>query len=133
MEDGKGRPIAGAEITVKPAPASATGPYATWFNDRDQTVVAVSDAQGRFELRHRRGEYLVIEPGGETGGDGIVATIQFIEHLGQDNYIHVGVGGSLIIGRFSSDQNFEIGQTVRLLPKQSKVHFFDPQTEKAIG
>ncbi len=80
-----------------------------------------------------RPEDLVIEPGGETGGDGIVGTIQFIEHLGQDNYIHVGVGGSLIIGRFSSDQNFEIGQTVRLLPKQSKVHFFDPQTEKAIG
>jgi len=57
--DGEGAPIAGAEITVKTAPESATGPYANWFNDRDQTVVAVSDADGRFELRHRRGEYLM--------------------------------------------------------------------------
>ena len=54
-----GKPIAGAQIELKSLEEYDPSPLKEWFNERDQTVVGVTDAGGRFEIRHCRGEYLL--------------------------------------------------------------------------
>jgi multiple sugar transport system ATP-binding protein len=65
----------------------------------------------------------------DSDGDGIVGTIRLVERLGQDNYVHVALGGELIVARFSGEEQYEAGQNVRLRPRPSKLHIFDDVTE----
>jgi len=77
-----------------------------------------------------RPEHLAVGPVLE--GQGMRGVVRLVEPLGQDQYLHVGVGQSTLIVRTSPERGFPIGEPVGLTPAAGRMHFFDPRTERRI-
>ncbi|RYJ12904.1 ABC transporter ATP-binding protein [Halogeometricum borinquense] len=59
-----------------------------------------------------------------TGGAGIPTTVDVVEPIGSDNYLHLDVGTDFI-ARVDSDVEPTVGDTIEITFDQSAVHLFD--------
>ena len=62
----------------------------------------------------------------------IQATCEVVEPLGPEVYLHLNTGRHTFIARVGAHDRPEVNRDMDLVFDMSKVHFFDPQTEKTI-
>jgi len=62
----------------------------------------------------------------------IKANIDVIEPLGAETHIYVTTDQNQVIVRAEPENNFKVGDEVHLKCTLSKLHFFDPETERSI-
>jgi multiple sugar transport system ATP-binding protein len=77
-----------------------------------------------------RPEHLAVGP--PRTADSLDGTVRIVEPLGQDQYVHVAVGDTIVIVRTSPEQAVAVGERVGLRPTSRKICFFDPTTERRI-
>jgi multiple sugar transport system ATP-binding protein len=77
-----------------------------------------------------RPEHFVLDTSGSS--ETLNGTIRLIEPLGQDQYIHVGVGEETIIARTDPQRVLQLGESVGLRPSTRNLHLFDSTTEQRI-
>jgi multiple sugar transport system ATP-binding protein len=65
------------------------------------------------------------EPGAE-------ATIEMVEPMGAETYLHLSSGASSFIARVRPTDAFQIGQRIKLVFNLDKAHLFDATTEAVI-
>ncbi|MBI4354678.1 MAG: sn-glycerol-3-phosphate ABC transporter ATP-binding protein UgpC, partial [Candidatus Omnitrophica bacterium] len=61
-----------------------------------------------------------------------VATVEVVEPMGSEVYLHLKVGRHPLIARVGPQARPEINQDMDIVFDMGKAHFFDPQTEQAI-
>ncbi|MGC8721491.1 MAG: ABC transporter ATP-binding protein [Caldisericaceae bacterium] len=59
-------------------------------------------------------------------------TIDFVELMGSETFVHFRVNDSLCVARMSANEDYKMGQKVTLFVDISKINIFDKDTEKAI-
>jgi multiple sugar transport system ATP-binding protein len=59
--------------------------------------------------------------------------VEVVEPLGAETEIHVSVDGTLLVAKVDGHAPVRVGDKVELLADLSRLHAFDPETEKAIG
>ena len=62
----------------------------------------------------------------------VTATVEVVEPMGAEIYIHLRVGKQALTARFSPQSRTEVNQDLDIVFDMGKVHFFDPKTEQAI-
>jgi multiple sugar transport system ATP-binding protein len=63
----------------------------------------------------------------------IAATVNVIEPLGAEIHVYLATKNSEMIARVGPTVEMSVGDTVHLTPNMEKVHFFDIETEAAVG
>jgi ABC-type sugar transport system ATPase subunit len=66
-------------------------------------------------------------------GNHVSATIERIELLGSETYVHLNTGGHLFIARVSARQQIKARQNVSVAFLMKRARFFDPGTGMAIA
>lgn len=62
----------------------------------------------------------------------ITATVEVIEPMGAETYLYLNTNKHPFIARVDAHEKVEVNQKLEVVFNMSKVHFFDPATEKAI-
>ena len=62
----------------------------------------------------------------------VVATVELVEPLGAEVYLHLKVGQHAIVARVGPHDRPEVNQDIDLVFDMGKAHFFDTKTEAAI-
>lgn len=62
----------------------------------------------------------------------ITATCEVVEPMGHEVYLYMTTGKHNFTARMEASQRAEVNQDIDLVLDMSKIHFFDPKTEKAI-
>jgi len=62
----------------------------------------------------------------------VTSTVEVVEPLGAEVYLHLKVGKHAIIARVGPHDRPEINQEIDLVFDMGKSHFFDTETEAAI-
>jgi multiple sugar transport system ATP-binding protein len=62
----------------------------------------------------------------------VTSTVELVEPLGAEAYLHLRVGQHAIIARVGPHDRPEVNQDIDLVFDMGKAHFFDPETEAAI-
>ncbi|RBI62233.1 sugar ABC transporter ATP-binding protein [halophilic archaeon] len=65
------------------------------------------------------------------GRDGIETTVEVVEPVGSDNYLHLDLGEEFI-ARVASDTEPEPGEVVHVTFDESDVHLFDPESGESL-
>ena len=60
-------------------------------------------------------------------------TLDVVEHMGNEIYLYVRAGAHTLIARVGPQAQFEVGRRLELAFDLTRAHFFDQQTEEAIG
>ncbi|RLD10265.1 glycerol-3-phosphate ABC transporter ATP-binding protein [candidate division KSB1 bacterium] len=60
------------------------------------------------------------------------AEIEVVEPMGAETYAYLKAGKTSLSARFQSSEAIESGKKVKLALVPEKIHFFDPETERAI-
>jgi multiple sugar transport system ATP-binding protein len=68
--------------------------------------------------------------GNATGG--LEATVEVVEHLGAETYVHLSRGSQRFIARAPVDAEFGVGRKVLVQVELTRAHFFDPLTGLAL-
>jgi len=68
-----------------------------------------------------------------AGAPRIRATVEVVEPMGSESYIHFKIGDTPFVSRVDAHGKFPVGQTAEPAVFIGKAHFFDPQTERRIG
>ncbi len=63
----------------------------------------------------------------------IRATVDLIEPMGSDIYLHLNTGKNTFQARMDPKERTELNQDIDIVFDMQKVHFFDPETELNIG
>ena len=63
----------------------------------------------------------------------IEGSVQSVQRLGAESYVHLNAPDSPLIGRVDSHRSFAAGAPASLAVFSDAVHFFDPETENAIA
>jgi multiple sugar transport system ATP-binding protein len=58
--------------------------------------------------------------------------IDVIEPLGSENISYFTIGNESIVGRLNADTEMAVGQKIQLAVDMTKMHCFDPETEKCL-
>lgn len=66
-------------------------------------------------------------------GHSITANVEVVEPMGSEIYLYVAVGGASVTARIKSDQEPEVNRPYVVDIAMEKAHYFDVDTEKAIG
>lgn len=61
------------------------------------------------------------------------ATVEVVEPLGSEIYLYLSTGQHNVIARIDPHEKAMVNQSVVMATNPNKVHFFDPQTERAIA
>jgi multiple sugar transport system ATP-binding protein len=77
-----------------------------------------------------RPENVLIAPSRAPGD--IACTIDFIEPMGSETFLHLRSGGSPLVARVAADQRFACGESVALRVDFSKACFFDSESGERI-
>jgi multiple sugar transport system ATP-binding protein len=88
---------------------------------------------GRSILLGIRPEHLKIS---DTASENLLVKVDLVEALGNDTFISVHLIDDLntcLQARITPDRLVKIGESIALSLDLNKIHFFDPDTEKAIG
>jgi multiple sugar transport system ATP-binding protein len=70
-----------------------------------------------------------------TAPDGrppVDARIDVVEHMGNENFVHLTSGGSSFMARMESSLDPKPGEFIPIVVDAQKVHLFDPASEQAI-
>jgi multiple sugar transport system ATP-binding protein len=59
-------------------------------------------------------------------------TIDIVEQLGNENFIYLLNGSTLLTARMAPDLRVQRGDRIDVSVLPENLHFFDPQTEQAI-
>jgi len=60
------------------------------------------------------------------------AMVDVVEPLGAEMYVYFRTGETRFVSRITVREYIKVGESVELVFDMSKVHFFDPETEKTI-
>jgi multiple sugar transport system ATP-binding protein len=63
----------------------------------------------------------------------VAATIEVVEPMGAEVYVHLNTGGHSFVARVDSHEKIEVGQRLDIVFDMRKSHFFDAQTEQAVA
>lgn len=63
---------------------------------------------------------------------GFSVTVELIEMLGSEAYLHYTLGSKSYIASVSSDVNVAVGETIKISFDPNKMHLFDIETEQSI-
>jgi multiple sugar transport system ATP-binding protein len=69
---------------------------------------------------------------GATGTTSVPVTIDIVEQLGNENFIYLLNGSTLLTARMAPDLRVQRGDRIDVSVLPENLHFFDPQTEQAI-
>jgi multiple sugar transport system ATP-binding protein len=61
------------------------------------------------------------------------ARIDVVEHMGNENFVHMTSGGTSFMARMDSAIDARAGANLPIAVAAHKIHLFDPVTEKAIS
>ena len=92
---------------------------------------ALKTEAGREIVAGVRPEDLHVVAGSSAPG-GLTGTVELIESVGSEAFIHATSGGWKLIARASPYNLPAIGATITLQPAPDRVHFFDAQTGKRL-
>jgi multiple sugar transport system ATP-binding protein len=67
-----------------------------------------------------------------TGADSLTGTVELLESVGSEAFIHATSGGWKLIARSSPYNLPAVGARITLQPAPDRIHFFDPQTGKRL-
>jgi multiple sugar transport system ATP-binding protein len=70
--------------------------------------------------------------GNATGAGALEATVEVVEHLGAETYVHLSRGSQRFIARAPMDAEFGVGRKVVVQVELTRAHFFDPLTGLAV-
>ena len=73
-----------------------------------------------------------IEIAETEGQNAFPATVQVVEPMGDQNFLHLDLGGSAVTAAVGGNYDVEAGTTVLLRFPESKIHLFDSTTGEAI-
>jgi multiple sugar transport system ATP-binding protein len=62
----------------------------------------------------------------------IAAKVEAVEPLGAESYVYYKVATQTLVSRGQPDRNLRIGDQASLAVADDHLHFFDPQTQKAV-
>ncbi len=68
-----------------------------------------------------------------SGAPRIRATVDVVETMGAESYVHLRLGDTAFISRVDAHRRFRVNETVEAAVDTRKIHFFDPGTENLIG
>lgn len=121
VEDGGAIYFRGPEVSIK----LPEGRYASL---RKAEVVGKTVVLGvRPEDLHNDEMFLTTYP------DAVLnATVEVVEHMGSELFIHVSVAGQMLIARVNSRYEFHPGGALKLAVDLNKIHIFDAETEETI-
>jgi multiple sugar transport system ATP-binding protein len=91
---------------------------------------SVKAEAGREIVAGVRPEDLHVVTGSASGG--LTGTVELIESVGSEAFIHATSGGWKLIARASPYNLPAIGATITLQPAPDRIHFFDAQTGKRL-
>jgi ABC-type sugar transport system ATPase subunit len=77
-----------------------------------------------------RPEHFTIAPDAEASD--LFGTIRLVEPLGKDQYLHVSIGSEMIIVRADPEEEYHVGDDIRLTPSFKHLYFFEEETGKRI-
>jgi multiple sugar transport system ATP-binding protein len=119
---------------------------ALWFRERNPTtpLLAGLTEQQRAKLSGFVGREVVlglrpehILDGAQSGaapyGSEITATVEIVEPMGAETFLHFSTGAHSFIVRAAAEARPQVNQMLALLFDMSRAHFFDAKTEQAIG
>jgi multiple sugar transport system ATP-binding protein len=69
----------------------------------------------------------------EPGAPRLNATVEVVEPMGSESYVHLKAGEDAFISRVDAHKRFEVGAQASPAVFLDKVHFFDAETERRIG
>jgi multiple sugar transport system ATP-binding protein len=69
---------------------------------------------------------------GKVPGMEIPVTVDIVEQLGNENFVYLLAGSTLLTARMAPDLGLHRGDRIEVAPLPENLHFFDPQTEAAI-
>jgi multiple sugar transport system ATP-binding protein len=64
---------------------------------------------------------------------GCSATVELVEPVGAETYVHLSSGGQAFVARVPTGGRVEVNQPLAVTFEIDRAHFFDPQTEQAVG
>lgn len=91
---------------------------------RDQVLKPYLDKKVIFGARPEHLEF--------TEGKGLTAKVMVTELLGSEIYVHIYVHGEVHTIKTKASTHIKSGDIVRIIPDPTKIHLFDPETEKAL-
>ncbi|MBA2598230.1 MAG: TOBE domain-containing protein, partial [Chloroflexia bacterium] len=65
-------------------------------------------------------------------GMAIEVTVDIVEQLGNEIFVYLLAGSTLLTARMVPDMGIHRGDSIQVSPLPENLHFFDPQTEAAI-
>jgi len=69
----------------------------------------------------------------QTDAASILATVEVVEPMGSESYVHFLVGDTRFVSRVDAHQRFEVGQQAQPVVLTTKVAFFDAKTEQIVA
>jgi multiple sugar transport system ATP-binding protein len=79
-----------------------------------------------------RPEHFVSAPPASAGVATIRGRVTAVEPFGHETHAHVEAGGSRLVARMFGQDVPQVGQPLELTVATDRLHFFDPETEKAL-
>lgn len=67
-----------------------------------------------------------------TDGEGLKAKVMVTELLGSEVYVHIYVQGEIHTIKTHASTHIKAGDIVKVIPYPSKIHLFDPESEKSL-
>ena len=112
------------------------------FRDDNRTVDLAVAPEHQYRLEQYTGKKLVFgirpedlsqNPEQEPqAGASITATVEVVEPMGAEIYLHIDLGGQSLTARIQSDEEPEVNEALVLDVDMSKAHYFDVDTEETI-
>ncbi|MFM9106647.1 MAG: ABC transporter ATP-binding protein [Chloroflexota bacterium] len=104
------------------------------FRILPEKAVALKPYLGQTVTMGVRPEHLVERSRlkGATDDMSIPVTVDVIELLGNEIFVYLQAGPTLLTARMSPDVKLQRGQEIQVAAEPDKLHFFDPKTEAAI-
>jgi len=97
-------------------------------------VALLKDYEGKAVTLGIRPEdvYFADDKNNTTPGQKITVPVDYCELLGYDLMLYVTVAGAKVVAKVGENKDVAIGKDVTLCFDESKIHFFDVETEKSI-
>ncbi len=97
-------------------------------------VKALSRTSAELVTVGLRPERLALKDGGDMDCDVVVrGTVEVVEMLGSEQYVHIDAGGDALTARVPRDQPVKVEQSVTFTAGNSHLHLFDHATGRALA
>ncbi len=69
----------------------------------------------------------------ESSGPTFSAKIEVSEPMGSETFLYLNTGQTDFVSKVQSDHRFQMGDSIPICMDLSRIHFFDPETEKVVA